>query len=86
MPDEPDSLRPLLVGGDRRSIARSNEALARLREDPTRIGLPSMHWTMRKSSRRKGPWTSKTGRRSRHGTNNRLFVTHGNGIPFLHFR
>lgn len=30
-------LRPLLVGGDRRSIARSNEALARLRADPTRI-------------------------------------------------
>jgi HEAT repeat protein len=43
MPDEPDSLRPLLVGGDRRSIARSNEALALLRADPTRIaGLASL--------------------------------------------
>jgi HEAT repeat protein len=43
MPDEPDSLRPPLVGGDRRSIARSNEALALLRADPTRIaGLVSL--------------------------------------------
>lgn len=33
----PDSLRPLLVGGDRRSIVRSNEALALLRADPVRI-------------------------------------------------
>lgn len=33
----PDSLRRLLVGGDRRSIARSNEALALLRADPARI-------------------------------------------------
>jgi hypothetical protein len=33
----PGSLRPLLVGGDRRSIARSNEALALLRADPARI-------------------------------------------------
>lgn len=32
-----DSLRQLLVGGDRRSIARSNEALALLRADPARI-------------------------------------------------
>jgi hypothetical protein len=38
MPEEADPLRPLPVGGDRRSIARSNEALARLRADPTRIG------------------------------------------------
>jgi len=34
---EPDSLRQLLVGGDRRSIARSNEALALLRADPARV-------------------------------------------------
>lgn len=33
----PDSLRRLLAGGDRRSIARSNEALALLRADPARI-------------------------------------------------
>jgi len=33
----PDSLRRLLVGGDRRSIARSNEALAQLRAEPARI-------------------------------------------------
>jgi HEAT repeat protein len=32
-----DSLRRLLAGGDRRSIARSNEALALLRADPARI-------------------------------------------------
>lgn len=32
-----DSLRQLLVGGDCRSIARSNEALALLRADPARI-------------------------------------------------
>jgi len=34
---KPDALRRLLVGGDRRSIARSNEALALLRADPARI-------------------------------------------------
>jgi hypothetical protein len=33
----PDALRRLLVGADRRSLARSNEALALLRADPTRI-------------------------------------------------
>lgn len=33
----PDSLRQLLVGGDRRSLARSNEALALLRADPARV-------------------------------------------------
>jgi len=33
----PGSLRPLLVGGDRRSIARSNEALALLRANPAWI-------------------------------------------------
>lgn len=33
----PDSLRRLLMGGDRRSIARSNEALAQLRGDPARV-------------------------------------------------
>lgn len=32
-----DSMRKLLKGGDRRSIARSNEALALLRADPRRI-------------------------------------------------
>lgn len=32
-----DSLRRLLAGGDRRSIAHSNEALALLRADPARI-------------------------------------------------
>lgn len=37
MPEAPGSLRQLLVGGDRRSIARSNEALALLRADPARI-------------------------------------------------
>lgn len=37
MPEGPGSLRQLLVGGDRRSIARSNEALALLRADPARI-------------------------------------------------
>lgn len=33
----PDQLRALLVGGDRRSIARSNEALALLRADQARV-------------------------------------------------
>jgi hypothetical protein len=36
-PSGPDYLRRLLVGGDRRSIARSNEALALLRVEPARI-------------------------------------------------
>lgn len=34
---DPASLRQLLVGGDRRSIARSNEALALLRAEPARV-------------------------------------------------
>lgn len=34
---DPASLRQLLLGGDRRSIARSNDALALVRADPKRI-------------------------------------------------
>ena len=38
MTDSPGSLREYLVGGDRRSIARSGRALGILRDQPERIG------------------------------------------------
>lgn len=37
MPSPPASLRPLLTGGDRRSIARGPRALAIVRADPSRV-------------------------------------------------